>query len=149
MDRQTQSELQTHLNAIAAILFKEADPADLKTLGGIEKSVRGLAQEHVLPQLGIFYRQRNRDETWKNPSHNEYSGGAAPKSVSSRAIACQAKESLESIPRALLSLSECQCLLSASRRRYRGVDGDNGVPQHPPASGAASGVAGGGIDPPH
>lgn len=54
MDSPTKLELESHVNAIPAILFKEAAPNDLKTLGGIEKSVRSLAQEYVLPQLGLF-----------------------------------------------------------------------------------------------
>lgn len=54
MDVQQKAELKHHLDAIAAILYAEADPAELTTLEGIEKKVRSLAQEHVLPQLGIF-----------------------------------------------------------------------------------------------
>ncbi len=54
MDTQTQAQLQYHLDAIAEILYQEANPDDLKTLEGIEKHVRALAQKHVLPQLGIF-----------------------------------------------------------------------------------------------
>jgi acylphosphatase len=54
MDAQKKAELQHHLNGIAAILYEEADSAELTTLEDIEKNVRNLAQEHVLPQLGIF-----------------------------------------------------------------------------------------------
>ena len=54
MDAQKKAELRHHLNGIAAILYEEADSADLNTLEDIEKNVRNLAQEHVLPQLGIF-----------------------------------------------------------------------------------------------
>lgn len=54
MDPQEKAQLQYHLDAIAAILYQKANPAELTTLEGIEKSVRTLAQEHVLPQLGIF-----------------------------------------------------------------------------------------------
>lgn len=54
MDPQEQAQLKYHLDAIAAILYQKADPAEVTTLEGIEKSVRTLAQEHVLPQLGIF-----------------------------------------------------------------------------------------------
>ena len=54
MDPQEQAQLQYHLDAIAAILYRKADPGELTNLEDIEKSVRNLAQEHVLPQLGIF-----------------------------------------------------------------------------------------------
>lgn len=54
MDAQKQAQIQHHLDEIAALLYTEADPAKLTTLEGIEKEVRGLAQEYVLPPLGIF-----------------------------------------------------------------------------------------------
>jgi hypothetical protein len=54
MDAQKKAELRHHLNGIAAILYEEVDTAELTTLEDIEKNVRNLAQEHVLPQLGIF-----------------------------------------------------------------------------------------------
>lgn len=54
MDAQKKAELRRHLNGIAAILYEEVDPAELATLEDIEKNIRNLAQEHVLPQLGIF-----------------------------------------------------------------------------------------------
>lgn len=54
MDAQKKAELRCHLNGIAAILHAEVDPAELTTLESIERNVRNLAQEHVLPQLGIF-----------------------------------------------------------------------------------------------
>ena len=55
MDAQKKAELRHHLNGIAAILYEEVDTAELTTLEDIEKNVRNLAQEHVLPQLGIFF----------------------------------------------------------------------------------------------
>lgn len=66
MTPQTQVELQQHLDAIAAILYQEANPSELKTLEGIEKSVRSLALEHVLPQLGIFLSTQRPTVTAEN-----------------------------------------------------------------------------------
>ncbi len=54
MNSRTKAELKEHLAAIAEILYRESDGEDLKTLYGIEKSVRALAQKHVLPEIGIF-----------------------------------------------------------------------------------------------
>lgn len=54
MDAQVQAKLKQHMDAIADILYQEANPKEIQTLEGIEKTVRALAQEHVLPQLGIF-----------------------------------------------------------------------------------------------
>ncbi|GAB4304733.1 MAG: hypothetical protein Fur0025_46570 [Oscillatoriaceae cyanobacterium] len=66
MNPQKQAELQHHLEAIAAILYQEADPTELTTLEGIEKNVRALAFEHVLPQLGIFLSTRRRTAAPEN-----------------------------------------------------------------------------------
>lgn len=66
MTPQKQAELQQHLDAIAAILYQEANPNELTTLEGIEKSVRSLALEHVLPQLGIFLSTRRPTATAEN-----------------------------------------------------------------------------------
>jgi hypothetical protein len=63
MNLQKQAQLQQHLDAIAEILYQEANPTDLTTLEGIEKSVRSLALEHVLPQLGIFLSTQRQTAT--------------------------------------------------------------------------------------
>lgn len=66
MDAQHKAELQHHLDAIAALLYAEADPAKVTTLEGIEKEVRSLAQEYVLPQLGIFLSTAAQAEQAEN-----------------------------------------------------------------------------------
>ncbi len=66
MNPQKQAELQQHIDAIAKILYQEADPAELTTLEGIEKNVRAQAQEHVLPQLGVFLSTRRQTGTAEN-----------------------------------------------------------------------------------
>lgn len=66
MNPQKQAELQQHLDAIAEILYEEADPAELTTLEGIEKNVRAQAQKHVLPQLGVFLSTRRQTGTAEN-----------------------------------------------------------------------------------
>lgn len=66
MDSQKQAELDRHLDAIAAILYEEANPAELTTLEGIEKNVRALSVEHVLPQLGVFLSTKQPTATAEN-----------------------------------------------------------------------------------
>lgn len=48
------AQLQRHLDAIAALLYEESDPAELQTLEGIERTVRQKIQGHVAPELGRF-----------------------------------------------------------------------------------------------
>jgi hypothetical protein len=44
--------LNTHLQGIAQILYDDSDPATLKTLEGIEMTLRQKIQTHVSPELG-------------------------------------------------------------------------------------------------
>ena len=77
MDAQTIAELKKHLNAIACILHAEANPADLKTLGGIETTVRNLAQEYVMPELGFFLSKPRQEQA---PGNSELSAVPSEKS---------------------------------------------------------------------
>lgn len=70
MNAQTQAELLQHLEAIGQILYAEADRAELKTLEGIETTVRSLAQEYVLPEIGFFLSKQRRAQL---PEKNETS----------------------------------------------------------------------------
>ncbi len=62
MNIEQQEQLQKHIRGIAKILHAEADPGEIKTLEGIEKTVRQLAQEHVMPELGIFLSKQNQEQ---------------------------------------------------------------------------------------
>lgn len=61
------AQLQTHLDAIAEILYQESDPAAMQSLEGIELTVREKIQAHVSPELGRFLSaqlvERQRDES--------------------------------------------------------------------------------------
>lgn len=60
MDQQTSTELQYHLDAIAKILYAEADPDQIHSLEDMEKSVRALTQKHVSPQIGFFFSKHTQ-----------------------------------------------------------------------------------------
>ncbi len=47
--------LKAHLQAIAAILYKENPIEDLNTLEEIEQTVRQKVLKHVSPEIGIFF----------------------------------------------------------------------------------------------
>jgi len=49
---------QVHLEAIAQILYDESDPEAMKTLEGIELTIREQIQAHVSPGLGRFLSER-------------------------------------------------------------------------------------------
>lgn len=50
--------LKVHLEAIAQILYDESDPQAMKTLEGIELTLREQIQAHVSPELGRFLSER-------------------------------------------------------------------------------------------
>ena len=54
MDADKQAQMQAHARAIAALLYEETDPEQVKTLAGIEAVVRGHLLEHVSPEIGDF-----------------------------------------------------------------------------------------------
>lgn len=54
MDADKQAQIQAHARAIAALLYEETDPEQVKTLAGIEAAVRGHLLEHVSPKIGDF-----------------------------------------------------------------------------------------------
>jgi hypothetical protein len=54
MDADKKAQIQAHARAIAALLYEETDPEQVKTLAGIEEAVRGHLLEHVGPEIGGF-----------------------------------------------------------------------------------------------
>lgn len=54
METDKKAQIQAHARAIAALLYEETDPEQVKTLAGIEEAVRGHLLEHVSPEIGKF-----------------------------------------------------------------------------------------------
>ena len=54
MDADKKAQIQAHARAIAALLYQETEPEQVKTLAGIEEAVRGHILEHVSPEFGSF-----------------------------------------------------------------------------------------------
>ncbi len=58
MDAERKAQIQAHARALAALLYEETDPEQVKTLAGIEVAVRGHLLEHVSPEIGDFLSQQ-------------------------------------------------------------------------------------------
>jgi hypothetical protein len=67
MTPEDQARLKQSVNDIAAILYKNTPPEQVKTLEGIEKAIRQHAQETVLPQLALFLQQKHLEQTKGTP----------------------------------------------------------------------------------
>jgi len=50
--------LDQHVQAIAKILYADADKSQMTNLGQIESGIRAQIQNHVSPQLGVFLSQQ-------------------------------------------------------------------------------------------
>jgi hypothetical protein len=59
--------LKQHLQAIAEILYDDSDPATLKTLEGIEMTLKQQIQAHVSPELGSFLSKPLQERKQANP----------------------------------------------------------------------------------
>ena len=51
------AQLDEHVQAIAKLLYADADKSKMTNLGQIEAGIRAQLQEHVSPQLGVFYHR--------------------------------------------------------------------------------------------
>jgi hypothetical protein len=54
MTPEEKQELDQHVQAIAKLLYKDADKSRMTNLGEIEVVIREQLQEHVSPQVGVF-----------------------------------------------------------------------------------------------
>lgn len=61
MTPEKQQELQNHLEAIAELLYEEADKDKIETLAGIEETVRTQTLKHITPKLGFFLSKRPQE----------------------------------------------------------------------------------------
>jgi hypothetical protein len=69
MTPEEQARLRQSVNDIAAILYKNTPPEQVKTLEGIEQAIRQHAQETVLPQLALFLQQKHLEQVQDTPEN--------------------------------------------------------------------------------
>ena len=62
MTPETQQELAQHVKAIAALLYEETEPEQLKSLEKIEGTIREQTLEYITPQIGVFLSKKQREQ---------------------------------------------------------------------------------------
>jgi hypothetical protein len=67
MTPEQEQALKVHLQAIAKILYDESDSEAMKTLEGVELTVRQQVQQHVSPELGSFLSKRLQEHDQASP----------------------------------------------------------------------------------
>ena len=67
MTPEQEQDLKVHLQAVAKILDAESHPEAMKTLEGIELTVREQMQKNVSPELGSFLSKRLQERKQASP----------------------------------------------------------------------------------
>lgn len=61
MEPANQKKIEKHLQAIAKILYQEAETKELESLAGIEKTIREQTLEYITPELGVFFSKKQQE----------------------------------------------------------------------------------------
>jgi hypothetical protein len=61
-----QEQLKQHIQAIASILYQEAEKEHIANFEGIEETIREQTLAYVTPQLGFFYPKNYPNNNRKN-----------------------------------------------------------------------------------
>lgn len=62
MTPEEKQALDQHVQAIAKILYADADKSQMTNLGKVEEVIRDQLLEHVSPQLGVFLSQASQKQ---------------------------------------------------------------------------------------
>jgi len=62
MTPEKEALLAQHLEAIATLLYEEAEPEQVKSLSKIEATIREQTLEYITPQLGIFLSSKLQEQ---------------------------------------------------------------------------------------
>lgn len=68
MTPEEKQTLDQHVQAIAKILYTDADKSQMTNLGKIEEVIRDQLLEHVSPQLGVFLSQALQKRAQDTPA---------------------------------------------------------------------------------
>lgn len=63
MSPEEAQKLEASLQEIASILYNNTAPEDIKSLEGIEKTVREQMLEHISPKIALFLSEKSQGQT--------------------------------------------------------------------------------------
>ena len=67
MTPEEEKELTEHIDAIAKILYRQAQPEQVETLTKIEETVRKQTLQHVSPRIGFFLSSKRQEQQQGEP----------------------------------------------------------------------------------
>ncbi len=97
MTPQEAQELQAHLEAAAAILFRNTPAEQLQDFESIERSVRDQVLEQVSPKIGNFFTQRHGNECGTQAAGTQLLGGADGELQASEQTGIEGESAPESV----------------------------------------------------
>lgn len=62
-----EKELAGHIDAIAKILYRQAEPEQVETLAKIEETVRQQTLQYISPQIGFFLSNKEQEQPQEEP----------------------------------------------------------------------------------
>ncbi len=71
MTPEQETSIKAHAQAIAAILYEQTEPEQVKTLAMLEKKVREQVLEYVTPEIGIFLSEKQREQNQEDPENSK------------------------------------------------------------------------------
>lgn len=110
------AQIQAHARALAALLYEETDPEQVKTLAGIEATVRGHLLEHVSPEIGEFLLQQAAAPRVDEGAASTVSSDDCEGQTSANS-AGESLHTLESLPGAGLSVGQCQRSFTSQQQK--------------------------------
>ena len=76
MNSKDRKKIDTCLQELAEILYRNTPAEELADFEGIEKAVRNHMLETVGPNIGFFYQNHNRHSTRERTENQKYAGRA-------------------------------------------------------------------------
>ena len=67
MTPEEEKELTEHIDAIAKILYRQAQPEQVETLAKIEETVRKQTLQHISPRIGFFLSNKLQEQQQGEP----------------------------------------------------------------------------------
>jgi hypothetical protein len=76
MNSEDRKKIDTCLQELAEILYRNTPSEELADFEGIEKAVRNHMLETVGPNIGFFYQNQDRNGQGERTENQKYAGGA-------------------------------------------------------------------------
>ena len=103
------AQINEHVQAIARILYADADKSQLTNLGQIEAGIRAQLQEHVGPQVGVFYHSNYGHQCRIRPHPKKYFRSPPLERETRSSLRGCREQATQPVFRIMLLTRQCEC----------------------------------------